>query len=167
MKKLTRLEFKKFVENKENIEIVKTLFEAITLCEIITEIVNNKQREILARHKFQSEEIRTTNRTIEPIIITEIKDVYMMKESDLTIFLAELDMFYYTDECPIKPSKPGKCPALEAECLVRDLKVQIADKFESTLTISYNDISRNLEFYKQYYEFILQLFAPHVKKLTK
>lgn len=167
MKKLTALELKKFAENKENIDVVKVLFEAITLCEIITEIVDNKKREILAHHKFESEPLITPSRTIPSILIIEPKDDYKLKENDFQIFLDELNTFYYSDECPIKPTKIGNCPALEADSLVRDLKIQIADKFEPTLKISYNDISGNLEFYKKYYDFILQVFAPHVKKITR
>ena len=78
-----------------------------------------------------------------------------------------MDAFYWSEQCPVKPTKKGHCPALESQSLVREIKIAIANLFAPTLGISYDQISGSLSFYKQYYDLVLSMFAPHVKKLIE
>jgi len=167
MNNLTAQELKDFANNEENVKLVKSLFEAIAFSSLITEIVENKANEILAFYQFKSPERELINRAIPSEIILNQKDAYQLDETDWNIYFKELESFYYSDDCPVKPTKKGNCPALEAQSFVRDIKIQIANFFAPTLGINYNQISHNLKFYKDYYDLILRIFAPQVKIITQ
>lgn len=166
MKKLTPQELKQFVEKEENIKVMQSLFEAIAFSETITEIVEKKSTEILAFYKFESKEVSFPNgRVIPSEVILEHKHVFQLEDADFNLYFSEMKAFYNSDQCPIKPKKEDNCPALESQSLVREIKIAIADLFEPTLGISYDQISGSLQYYKTYYDLILTMFAPHVKKL--
>jgi len=167
MNNLTAQELKEFANNEENVKIVKSLFEAIAFSDLITEIVEKKANEILNFYKFETEEEIYNNRVIPSEVILDQKQAYQLKQEDWNIYFKELESFYYSDDCPVKPTKKGNCPALEAQSFVRTIKIQIADFFAPTLGINYNQISHNLKFYKDYYDLILRIFAPQVKVLTQ
>jgi len=167
MNKLTAQQLKEFSHNEENVNLVKSLFEAIAFSDLITEIVEKKANEILNFYKFETEAETYNERVIPSEVILEQKYAYQLKQSDWNIYFKELESFYYSDDCPVKPTKKGHCPALEAQSFVREIKIQIADFFAPTLGIDYGQISRNLKFYKDYYDLILKMFAPQVKLITQ
>jgi len=167
MNKLTAQELKEFSNNEENVNLVKSLFEAIAFSDLITEIVEKKANEILNFYKFKTEEQTYNERVIPSEVVTEQKYAYQLKQEDWDIYFKELESFYYSEDCPVKPTKKGHCPALEAQSFVREIKIQIADFFAPTLGIDYAQISRNLKFYKDYYDLILRMFAPQVKLITQ
>lgn len=167
MNKLTAQQLKEFSHNEENVNLVKSLFEAIAFSDLITEIVEKKANEILNFYKFETEAETHNERVIPSEVILEQKHAYQLKQSDWDIYFKELESFYYSDDCPVKPTKKGHCPALEAQSFVREIKIQIADFFAPTLGIDYGQISRNLKFYKDYYDLILKMFAPQVKLITQ
>lgn len=167
MNKLTAQELKEFSNNEENVNLVKSLFEAIAFSDLITEIVEKKANEILNFYKFETEAETYNERVIPSEVILEQKYAYQLKQSDWDIYFKELEAFYYSEDCPVKPTKKGFCPALEAQSFVRDVKIQIADFFAPTLGIDYNQISHSLKFYKDYYDLILRMFAPQVKLITQ
>ena len=166
MKNLTAQELKAFTEKEENINVMKALFEAIAFSETITEIVETKEREILAFYKFESEEITFDNgRNIPSEIILEPKNAYRLKDEDFQLYIKEMKQFYNSDQCPIKPKKGGNCPALESQSLVREIKIAIADLFAPTLGITYDQISGSLKYYKTYYDLLLTMFSAQIKAL--
>jgi len=167
MNKLTAQELKNFCNKEENVKIVKSLFEAIAYSDLITEIVEKKANEILRFYEFKTEEETYNERVIPSEVILDQKHAYRLKQEDWDLYFKELEHFYYSDDCPVKPTKKGHCPALEAQSFVREIKIQIADFFAPTLGIDYGQISRNLKFYKDYYDLILKMFAPQVKLITK
>jgi hypothetical protein len=167
MNNLTAQQLKEFSNNEENVKLVKSLFEAIAFSDLITEIVENKANEILNFYKFETEEERYNERIIPSEVVTEQKNAFLLKQDDWDLYFKELESFYYSDDCPVKPTKKGHCPALEAQSFVREIKVQIANFFAPALGINYNQISGNLKFYKDYYDLILRIFAPQVKQITQ
>lgn len=166
MNKLTAQELKDFANNEENVRRMGKLFKAIAFSEIITEIVENKANEILSFHKFATEIETYGERVLASEVILDQKNAYRLKQQDWDIYFKELESFYYSDDCPIKPTKKGNCPALESQSLVRNLKIEIAEFFAPTLNISYDQISGSLKFYKEYYDLLLKMFAPQVKAMV-
>lgn len=167
MNKLTAQELKGFTNKEENVLIVKSLFEAIAFSSLITEIVEKKANEILNFYKFETEEETYNEIVIPSEVILDQKNSYRLSKKDWAIYFKEMESFYYSDDCPVKPTKKGFCPALESQSFVRDIKIQIADFFAPTLGINYSQISHNLKFYKDYYDLILKMFAPQVKLITQ
>jgi len=167
MNNLTAQELKDFANNEENIKLAQSLFEAIAFSDVITEIVEKKANEILSFYKFETEEEIYNERVIPSEVILDQKHAYQLKQEDWDIYFKELESFYYSDDCPVKPTKKGNCPALEAQSFVREIKIRIADFFAPTLGINYSQISHSLKFYKDYYDLILRMFAPQVKLITQ
>ena len=166
MKKLNTKELKEFVTKEENVRLMQTLFEAIAFSETITAIVEKKANEILGFHKFETEEITLGERVIASEVILDQKNVYQLKQEDWDVYFKELESFYYSDECPVKPTKQGNCPALESQSLVRTLKREIADFLAPTLGINYGQISGSLKYYDTYYELIMKMFSSQIKGMT-
>jgi hypothetical protein len=148
------------INDESNVKIMKALFQAVAFSETIGEIVEKKQREILAFYKWKSAE--SSRR--ETKIILEPKDSYLLDELDFEIYLKELDSFYFSDACPVKPKKIGNCPKLEAESFVRDVKVQVAESFAPYFGFGYNEVSRSLKIYRDYFELLMKMFASKVKE---
>ena len=169
MKKLNAQELKKFATNEENVKLMQTLFEAIAFSETITAIVEKKSSEILNFYKFVAPEIRIQSkdgmRFIPSEVILKTNSIYKLKDEDLELYLKKMNEFYQSEECPVKPTKEGNCPALEREAFVRNLKIEIAEFFAPTLGINYDDISGSLKFYKEYYDLIMKMFAPQIKAI--
>lgn len=166
MNKLTAQELKQFATQEENVKVMKTLFEAIALSDTITKIVDDKAHEILAKYQFTSDEIVLPNgRVIPSKTILNVNDTYNLKAEDWDVYFQEMDNFYNSDKCPMKPTKQGNCPALESQSIVRNLKIAIADMFAPTLGIKYDQISWKTDSYNNYYDLIMRMFAPQVQTL--
>lgn len=161
----TESDIKNLIADANNVKAMQALFEAIAFEQLITEIVENKQREILSFYKWNIAKV-WVEKGREDMIILEPNRAFLLEDEDFKIYLAELEAFYYTDACPVKPKKAGCCPALEAQSFVRDIKVQIADLFAPYFGFGYDVICRNLKHYKQYYDLLLTLFASEVKAIN-
>lgn len=157
----TKLNLKDLVNNPENVNVVRALFKAEAYSQTITEIVETKQREILNRYKWQV--CNDFNGIIEKTTILDPKQAYKLSDTDFDTYIKELDDFYYSDECPIKPKKQGNCPALEAQTFLRDVKIKIADYFKPFFGYGYDEISRSLDTHKTYFDLMMSLFAHKIK----
>jgi len=156
--KPTAQSLKAMRENPENIKVVSALFEAIAYCETVRDIIEPKQREILAAYQWTTE---ISKREPEEVVILDPKDIFRLKEDDFQIYLKEMQAFY---KVSIQPSKEGNCPLLEAESLVRDTKARVCDFLAPFIGVNYDDIRVSLDAYKKYFDLILTMFAPHVKQ---
>lgn len=145
-----------------NIQAMKALFQAIAFCESLRPIVESRQQEIVSLYKFKvSEENKRDENHDE---ITKPNRMFLASDEDFGIYDAEMQAFYFSDACPIKPSKAGNCPLLEAEHLVRRLKWQIADLFAPIVGLSCEQLTGTLAGWNQYWEIMLSMFAPKVKE---
>lgn len=160
----TESDIKSLIADTNNVKAMQGLFEAIAFEQTITEIVENKQREILSFYQWHISE-KMSDRGLEDKIILEPKHSYQLEDEDFKIYLAELEEFYYSDACPIKPKSKDCCPALEAQSFVRDIKREIADLFEPYFGFGYDKISYSLKLYKQYFELLMTIFASEVKAI--
>lgn len=167
MNKLTAQELKEFATKEENVRLMQTLFEAIAFSDTITAIVEKKSTEILAFYQFKTKEVEHPRRGIIPSeVILDHNLVYRLEDADFNLYFKEMNKFYQSEDCPIKPTREGNCPALESQSLVRSLKIQIADFFAPTLGINYDQISSSLKFYDNYYDLIMRMFSQQIKPLT-
>jgi len=156
----TAQDVKSLIHNENNIKVVKSLFEAIAYCETLRAVIEPKKQEIVDFYKFQvSPDFihRMEDRTI-----TKHERMYLADDQDFNIYLAELEKFYYSDACPVKPKRKGNCPLLEAESFVRDVKMQVAEYFAPYFGFGYDRISGSLKLYKQYFDLLMSMFAPVV-----
>lgn len=160
---MTEQKIKDIISNEENVSVMKSLFEAIAYEETIRSIIEPMQQEIVDFHKFKMAPEWVARGIRESEIITKPSDMYLASEGDKDLYFKELENGYIKVRC--LPSKKGNCPLLEAESFVRDIKVEVANHFESQIGISYNDISWSLSKYKTYYDLLLTMFAPSVKEM--
>lgn len=159
---MTLTNLKSFANDPANITAMTGLFQAIAYTETLRPIVEEKQREIIAFYKFEvSEENR---RHKDTKIITEPKHMYLASDKDFQIYDAEMQNFYYSDQCPAKPSKKGNCPLLEAEHLVRRIKWELADLFAPVMGMNCDQLTRSLKNWESYWDIMLGLFAGKVKE---
>lgn len=159
----TAAQVEAMLKDEANIKAVSSLFQAIAFKEILKPIIEAKQLEIINFYKFKvSDEWQTRGKT-EFKIISNPKHMYLANDIDFNLYFAELQSFYYSEACPVKPTKKGNCPLLEAESLEREIFANVVDLLTDYTGLNYNMISRNLKTYKDYKELILSLFAPLVK----
>lgn len=155
-----------FVNNSDNIKVMKALFEAIAYQETVRSVIAPKQQEIIDFYKFKIADKWVKLGDLDEIITSE-KRMYLANDDDFQIYLNELEKFYYSDQCPFKPKRKGNCPLLEAESFVRDIKRDVAEFFKDYFGFGYDAISCNLDRYKQYYDLLLTMFASNVEsKIT-
>ena len=164
--KLTANDLKKMVEDKENIKIVNSLFEAIAYQETIRDIIRPKQEELMLKFKFKMAEKNLDRRNkrgqkVDEFIVNP-DHLYLAEESDWEVFDREMAKFYKKQGLKVK--REGNCPLLEAENLTRQIKVEVANKLESFIGISYEQVSRTLDGHKKYFDLILEMFSFEVKK---
>jgi hypothetical protein len=155
-------DIKSIANDPANITAMKGLFEAIAYVEVLRPIIEGKQREIIEFYKFEVSE--ECGRHTEMKTISEPKNMYLSSKQDLKIYCDELQLFYYSDLCPVKPSKPGLCPLLEAEHLVRCIKWELADFFAPVMGMNCDQLTRNLKNWEAYWDIMLGLFAAKVKE---
>jgi hypothetical protein len=161
MNKLTADKLRDFTNDPANIKIMEALFMAIAFEQTITEIVNKKQDEVISFYKFKVRD--EFSERLGQECVTNHKDAYLMSDEDFEIYHKEMQAFYHSDACPVKPRGKDYCPALEAQSAVRELKRTIADVFEPVLGIGSDTLCRNLKYYNQYFDLIMTLFAPKMK----
>jgi hypothetical protein len=89
----------------------------------------------------------------------------MADEEDSKLFFKEMHKFHVENKLPKR--SPDHCPLLEAESLVRDIKIQVCEFLQPYLGISYDAISWSLPAYKSYYDLIMTMFAPAVAEYQK
>lgn len=163
METLTANGLKALANDTTNITAMKALFQAIAFCESLRPIVEGKQQEIVSFYKFKvSEEVKKHTDYDE---ITKPNRMYLASDEDFKIYDSEMQAFYFSSDCPVKPSKAGNCPLLEAEHLVRRLKWEIADLFAPIVGLSCDQLTGNLAGWNQYWEIMLSMFAPKVKEI--
>jgi hypothetical protein len=163
MKALTKNNLKALISDRDNITAMKALFQAITFEKMVKELVEAKQRETIAFYKFKVSPENLERREM-PEYISEPNRMFLVSEEDWKIYDAEMQKIYFSEGFPFKPSKAGNCPLLEAEHFVRKLKWEIADLFAPYLGFGSNEITGSLSAWKQYWEIMLSMFAPIVKK---
>jgi hypothetical protein len=155
-------DIKSIANDPANITAMKGLFQAIAYTETLRPIIEGKQREIIEFYKFEISEENRRNEEMK--IISEPKNMYLSSEQDFKIYCDELQLFYYSDLCPVKPSKLGLCPLLEAEHLVRRIKWELADFFAPVMGMNCDQLTRNLKNWESYWDIMLGLFAAKVKE---
>ena len=163
-------DIKQMLNDKNCIEVVQSLFEAIAYRDTIASIIEPEQQKILDEHEFYVsdewvEKRLNAGRDVKKERITQHKNLYLAHKDDWQRY-DELMLKAY-DRVNIHPSKEGNCPLLEADSLVRDVKIAVANSLEPYMGMSYNDISYNLKAYKQYYELIMTMFVDKVKNNFK
>ena len=149
--------------DKDCIEVVSALFQAIAYCETVRSVIEPKQKEVLAKHQFKVAE-KFAKYKGSDMVILDHKHVYMLSDEDFQTYLDEMDAFH-KEQGFSKPSR-DYCPLLIAEDLVRKIKIEVTDFLEPYTGISYNMVSFNLESYRKYFDLILGLFAPKVKAIV-
>lgn len=152
-----------FVNNPNNIKVVTSLFQMTAFVETVRGVIETKQKDILSFYQFDIAH-EWVGRGVEKEKILKPSETYLLDEQDFNIYLSELKKFYFSDECPFKPSKPDNCPLLEAESKLRDIKREIADYFEPYFGFGYEGICGNLENYRKYYDLLMSMFAHKVKE---
>lgn len=160
---MTEQKLKNIVSNRDNVSVMKSLFEAIAYEETIRSIIEPMQQEIVDSHRFKIAPEWVARGIRDSIFVTTPSDMYLASKGDQDLYFKELENGYIKVRC--LPSKKGNCPLLEAESLVRDVKIEVANHFESQIGISYNDISWSLSKYKTYYDLLLTMFAQPVKEM--
>lgn len=159
---LTAGKLQALTNDSANIQAMKALFQAIAFCESLRPIVETKQQEIVSFYKFKVSEENKRYEDFDEI--TKPNRMFLASDEDFRIYDAEMQAFYFSDACPIKPSKSGHCPLLEAEHFVRMLKWEIADLFAPTIGLSCDQLTGTLAGWNQYWEIMLSMFAPKVKE---
>ena len=163
METLTENGLKALANDTTNIQAMKALFQAIAFCESLRPIVEDKQQEIISFYKFKvSDEVKKHTDYNE---ITKPSRMYLASDEDFKIYHSEMQSFYFSDACPVSPLRPGNCPLLEAEHLVRRLKWEIADLFAPIVGLSCDQLTGNLARWDKYWEIMLSMFAPKVKEI--
>ena len=166
----TEKDVKSMVNNAENINVIQALFEAVAYCETIRDVIEPKQQEIVSFYKFKvadewREKKEKHGRTLEFEVIEHPKHMYLSSEEDFQIYMKELKAFY--KEKGLKVKRDGNCPLLEAESMVRDIKMHVADHFEPYFGFGYHSVSHTLDGYRKYYDLLMTMFAPFVKNNYK
>ena len=166
----TEQDVKRMVNDADNIKLMQTLFEAVAYCETIRDIIEPKQQEIVDAYGFMVsdewiERKEKKGRTVQKERITSHKDMYLASDEDFNLYLKELKAFY--KEKGLKVKRDGNCPLLEAESLVRDVKMHVANAFEPYFGFGYNKISYSLESYRKYFDLLMTMFAPVIKNNHK
>lgn len=160
---ITAKDVERFVNNPDNIKVMKALFEAIAFQETVRSVIAPKQQEIIDFYKFKIADKWVKLGDKDLVIDTE-KRMYLADDDDFQIYINELEKFYYSDACPFKPKRKGNCPLLEAESFVRDIKRDVAEFFKDYFGFGYDGICGSLKRYKEYYDLLLTMFAPIVKQ---
>lgn len=163
----TASDIKNLVNDADNIKVMTSLFQAIAYYETVRAVIEPKKQAIVDFYKFQKSQEwidREAGRAGEESNLINSPDrMYLAADEDFNLYLKELEEFYYSDACPFKPERKGNCPLLEAESLVRDVKVQVADYFKPYFGFGYNQISGSLSSYKKYYDLLLSMFAHKIQ----
>lgn len=165
MKTITAKSLKDLVNDENNIKVMRSLFQAVAYCEVVRGVIGPKQQEIIDFYRFEIDEKWIKAGDTDKRITSE-KRMYLASEEDFQIYLNELEKFYYSEECPFKPKEKGNCPLLEAESFVRDVKRDVAEFFKDYFGFGYDEISRSLQNYKEYYELLMTMFADKVGEIT-
>jgi hypothetical protein len=148
----------------ECIKVMKSLFQGIAYVETVRSVIETKQKEVITFYQFKVAK-RYLERRTDKEFISGPKDMFLMSDEDFKIYLAEMETFYYSDECPFKPSKKGNCPLLEAESFLRDLKWEIVAFFEPITGLSKENLRWNLKAFDKYIDILLGLYASKVKEV--
>lgn len=151
-----------FVNTPANITAMKALFQAIAYAETLRPVIEGKQREIINFYKFQVSE--ECGKYTDKETITEPKHMYLASEEDMNLYCKEMKAFYFSPECPVKPSKPDNCPLLEAESLVRAVKREIVELFAPSFGFDAEKLFYSLKNYNEFFELMLTMFAPKVQE---
>ena len=165
MKKLTVEILKQITADPDCVKVVNALFEAIAYTETVRAIIEPKEQEVINFFKFKVKQEYIDRWPDDNIIIDSASRMYLADKEDFQIFWKEMDKFH--NESGFKKKSPDHCPLLEAEELVRLVKIQVCDFLEPFLEIKYCEISHTLEAFKTYYEFIMKMFAPAVAEYQK
>jgi hypothetical protein len=143
------------------IKVVSSLFQAIAYTETLRSVIDGKKQELIDFYRF-----KVAQKFVEhgrPEYITKPSETYLMEDKDFELYLKEMEAFYYSDACPVKPTKKGNCPLLEAESFLRDLKWEIVTFFEPITGLSQENLRWNLKAFHQYIDILLGLYASKVK----
>ena len=147
-----------FLRNPSNIGLMKTLFQAVAFCETLRPVITAKQTEIINFYGFE------TDPEMGPVEkITTPNLMWTATEEDFALYAKEMDAFYLSEDCPVKPTKAGNCPLLEAEQVIRELKRQIADAFEPYFGFGADRLLTKMDAYDEYFKLLMEMFAPFVK----
>jgi len=163
-------EVKEMLNNKDCINIVQSLFEAIAYRDTIASVIEPEQERIMQELEFYIsdewvEKNKARGRDVKKERITEYKNLYLAPEEDWHRHDEEMQKVY--NRVNIHPSKEGNCPLLEADSLVRDVKVQVAETLEPYMGIGYDDLAMSLERYEKYYDLVMKMFASKMKNNFK
>lgn len=156
---------KEFKPTPDMISAAKSVFQAMTLVQTIEPIVKGCQKKILEKHKFKvSEEWLKHERIggrVKNGIITDLDDVFMMKEDDFNIYLKELHVEHKKHGFEVK--KIGNCPYLEADYILTKAKTLLCLVMEPVTNITKDQVLNcGLDEYYEYIDLCLKLLAPFV-----
>jgi hypothetical protein len=162
--KNTAAQVEAMTQDESCIKAVSALFQAIAFKEVLNAIIEAKQIEIINFYKFKVSDVWSGRAKPDFEIITEPRHMYLSSDEDMQIYCMELQSFYDSDLCPVKPQKAGNCPLLEAESMERVIFANVVDILASHTGLTYDMISRSLKAHKEYKQLVLSLFAPFVKQ---
>lgn len=160
---------RKFKPTKQQVQAARLLFLAIAYAETVRPVVEGYQRKILAAHNWpmaqkwiDASARRRGDKYMNGEPILDPKDSFLLEDDASAIYFAALD-----DEAKaagFKDLKPGYCPLLMAENVVRDAERALIDAMAEITKIT-NDNIWNLGYDKrnEYLELTKKLFAPFVK----
>lgn len=165
MEKLTVDALKQITTDPNCIKVVNALFEAIAYAETVRAIIEPKEQEVVDFFKFKVKEEIRIKWDIETEIIDTPDKMYLAEKADYELYWKEMNKFH--NDSGFRKKSPDHCPLLEAEELVRCIKIQVCDFLEPYLKINYSHISGSLPRFKQYFDLVMHLFGPAVAEYQK
>ncbi|NQU52162.1 MAG: hypothetical protein HQ522_06440 [Bacteroidetes bacterium] len=165
MKTLTFETLKKMTADPDCIKVVNALFEAVAYTETVSDIIEPKEQEVVSFYQFKVAQKNLERWPEDDKIIDSPSRMYLSDDEDFEIYLKEMNKFH--NEMGFKNKSPDNCPLLEAESLVRTVRIQVCNFLEPYIQIKYSDISGTLKGYKAYYDLIMKIFAQAVSEYQK
>lgn len=166
-KTLSIATLKSMEKNPELIKLAKLVFEAMAFEQVVRETIEPIQLQVLNEMKLQRAEkwkllILAHGGTEEKANeLLTLSNVYEAEDDAFLVYNAKCESLY-----PIKPSKEGNCPLLEAESMTRDAKRLFVDATEPYTGLNTDNLlqsANGLENLKEYTELMLKIMSKNIK----
>ena len=157
--KMSKEEMNNFKPNSEMVKSAEVVFLSMAYVETIKPIVEDIQKKVLNKHKF---EVDKEHRNYEKEkVITEIKLSYLMSDKDFKVYHSECRTL--EDKKGLKVSNPEFCPLLIAEHNLIKAENLLIDVFSQITGLKHSDIYKT-EHRKRFIDLTLSFLSPYVDK---
>lgn len=144
------------------ISAAMAVFQAMALVQTVEPIVKGYQRKILDHFKFKVAD-KWVDQGMEPEIITDPKDSYLMSEDDFKIYHAEC--YKEGEAAGLHVEDPDFCPLLVADYALTKAQWALCDAIEPLTKVSQNQVlCSGLDNYKKYVDLSLKYIGPFCQK---